>query len=176
MGKTKLNIPMCAALVLLCLTMVSIHLTSGLYARYTVSSTSHDSARVAKFDVSADVQPATDAEDKPIEGQFILTVTNHSEVAVEYQIVVSLSDRMDAQIVNPVDVTETNEKTISDNKKTITFANNQWKLEPNTGVRTHTLQFEITNWVGLTETDINSGETEPVDFDFKVEVTAMQID
>ena len=30
MGKAKLNIPMCAALVLLFLTMLSIHLTSGL--------------------------------------------------------------------------------------------------------------------------------------------------
>ena len=34
MGKAKLNIPMCAALVLLLLTMVSIYLVSGLYARY----------------------------------------------------------------------------------------------------------------------------------------------
>ena len=51
MGKTKLNIPMCAAVVLLYLTLLSIHLTSGLFARYTTTVTASDSARVAKFDV-----------------------------------------------------------------------------------------------------------------------------
>ena len=56
MGKqnTKVNIPMCAALVLLLLTMISVHLTSGLYARYTSTASGSDSARVAKFHVVSD--------------------------------------------------------------------------------------------------------------------------
>ncbi|MBE6887524.1 MAG: hypothetical protein E7484_03785 [Ruminococcaceae bacterium] len=47
--RRKLNIPFCVAVVLLFLTLVSIHFTSGLYARYTVSDTSDDSARAATF-------------------------------------------------------------------------------------------------------------------------------
>lgn len=47
--KAKLNIPMCAACVLLCLTMISIHLMSGLYAKYTTSAQGGDFARVIKF-------------------------------------------------------------------------------------------------------------------------------
>lgn len=171
MGKAKLNIPMCAALVLLFLTMLSIHLTSGLYARYTATSTASDSARVAKFDVTAAVQPVDGKE-----GEFTLTVTNNSEVAVEYQVVVTLSDRLDAEIRNPADITEANGKSVSGDEQTITFTNSQWELAPNTGVRTHTLQFEIQNWVGMTKTGVDFGETESVAFDFKVEVTAQQID
>ena len=45
--KRKLNIPMCAACILFCLTLISIHLTSGLFARYTASDRENDSARVA---------------------------------------------------------------------------------------------------------------------------------
>lgn len=48
-SKPKVNIPMCVAGILFVLTMVSMHLTSGLYARYTASSSGEDSARVIKF-------------------------------------------------------------------------------------------------------------------------------
>ena len=47
--KTKMNIPMCLAAILLCLTLISIHLTSGLYAKYIRSASGNDSARVIKF-------------------------------------------------------------------------------------------------------------------------------
>ena len=46
---SKLNIPFCAGLVLLCLTLFSMHLTSGLYARYVTSDSAEDAARVIKF-------------------------------------------------------------------------------------------------------------------------------
>lgn len=46
-GKANVNIPMCLAGVLLCLTLISVHLTGGLYARYSTSGTGGDSARVA---------------------------------------------------------------------------------------------------------------------------------
>lgn len=45
----KVNIPLCIAGVLFCLTLLSAHFTSGLYARYTASSTYGDSARVIRF-------------------------------------------------------------------------------------------------------------------------------
>ena len=47
--KTKMNIPMCLAAILLCLTLVSMHLISGLYAKYISSASGNDSARVIKF-------------------------------------------------------------------------------------------------------------------------------
>ena len=47
--KTKMNIPMCLAAILLCLTLISIPLTSGLYAKYISSASGNDSARVIKF-------------------------------------------------------------------------------------------------------------------------------
>lgn len=47
--RAKVNIPICLAGVLLCLTLFSIHLTGGIFARYTTTSTSSDSARVIRF-------------------------------------------------------------------------------------------------------------------------------
>lgn len=48
----KWSIPLRLAAVLLCLTMVSLNLVSGLLAKYTTSSSGSDSARVAVFDVT----------------------------------------------------------------------------------------------------------------------------
>ena len=52
--KTKMNIPMCLAAILLCLTLFSFYLCGGLYARYTTSDSGEDAGRVARFDVSED--------------------------------------------------------------------------------------------------------------------------
>ena len=48
-SEEKVNIPMLLACVLLCLTVISVYLTSGLYARYATSATAADSARVIAF-------------------------------------------------------------------------------------------------------------------------------
>lgn len=45
----KINIPICIALFLFCLTIISVYLTSGLYAKYIGSASGNDSARVIKF-------------------------------------------------------------------------------------------------------------------------------
>ena len=51
--KRFVNIPMYLAGVLFCLTLISIHLMSGLYAKYTTRAEGSDSARVISFhDVS----------------------------------------------------------------------------------------------------------------------------
>lgn len=169
MGKQKVNIPMCAALVLLLLTMISIHMTSGLYARYTANSTATDFARVAKFDVEAEVEQAKDGEGKPIEGRFALTVTNQSEVAVKYSVVISF----DA----PLSVTVNDESgTVSGDGKVVTFTD-LGQLAPNAvAPAEHTLQFQITNWVGITSDTTKYIDTESVSFNFDVDITAEQID
>lgn len=47
--KKNVNIPMCVAAFLFCLTLISCSLTGGLYARYTAVDSGSDSARVIKF-------------------------------------------------------------------------------------------------------------------------------
>lgn len=47
--KAKMNIPMCVAMVLLCLTLITTHMMCGLYARYIARASGEDSARVAEF-------------------------------------------------------------------------------------------------------------------------------
>ncbi len=47
--QTKINIPICLACILLCLTLFSLHFTSGLYAKYTAKGSGGDGARVIKF-------------------------------------------------------------------------------------------------------------------------------
>jgi hypothetical protein len=54
MGKANMKLTsgellMLLAGILLCLVLISLHLTSGLYARYTTSASAYDSARVIRF-------------------------------------------------------------------------------------------------------------------------------
>ena len=48
-AKSRVNIPIILAAVLLCLTLISIHLAGGIVARYTTTTDSGDSARVIRF-------------------------------------------------------------------------------------------------------------------------------
>lgn len=84
----KLNIPMVAAAVLLCLTLISIAMMSGFYAKYISTGEGSDEARVAKFEVT---QTATcfseDMEIKASPGEVSqreIKVENKSEVAIRY--------------------------------------------------------------------------------------------
>lgn len=47
--RTKLNIPMCMAGVLFCLTLFSLHFSSGVIARYSANTDGTDNARVIEF-------------------------------------------------------------------------------------------------------------------------------
>lgn len=88
----KMNIPMCLAAVLLCLTLVSCHLCGGLYAKYTATGYGEDTARVAKFDVSEESVLISkdlffDATTPGSETKEIY-VTNNSEVVVAYTVTI----------------------------------------------------------------------------------------
>lgn len=86
----KVNVPFCLALVLLCLTMVSMHLTGGLFARYSATAESSDSARVAKFEVGNELKQGGQTltknlvvEASPGESvEYAAVITNSSEVTV----------------------------------------------------------------------------------------------
>ncbi len=90
--KVKVNIFMCTAAALLCATLFSMHLVGGLYAKYATGTRDSDSARVAAFSIEqegtifdtieADVAPGTTQSAE-------LTITNKSEVAMEYTLTVT---------------------------------------------------------------------------------------
>ena len=124
MGKAKLNIPMFTALILLMLTMISVHLTSGLYARYTAGATASDSARVAFWNVGATSEkPAVsiDCSTDDLDDEYRFTVTNNSEVTARYDVTVTFTEALSKGISFKLDGTKAPQKT-SDNK-TFTFEN-----------------------------------------------------
>lgn len=95
MGKernVKVDIVMCTVAVLLCATLFSMHLVGGLYARYTTSISSSDSARVAAFNIQQEGTIFETFEAKVAPGttqSAELTITNKSEVAMEYTLKVT---------------------------------------------------------------------------------------
>lgn len=89
-----------AAAALLCLVLISINMTSGVFARYTVSANSPDDdsgARAAVFDVSAEadaehpVSIIADGTDENGITTYTVNIKNNSETAVRYQAVVNFT-------------------------------------------------------------------------------------
>ena len=66
-------------LALLCAMILSTHLMGNLYARYSTTAVGSDRARVAKFDVTAEIVDNND-------GTYTLKITNNSEVTVSYSL------------------------------------------------------------------------------------------
>lgn len=106
-----MNIPICAAAVLLCLALVSSYFVTGLFARYATRAQSSGDARVAKFSIEG-----SGIFSQPIEASLVpgssetasLIIQNNSEVAVEYTITVTnmtnnlpLSFRMEKEGSSP---------------------------------------------------------------------------
>ena len=101
MRRQKINIPFAMAMALLCLTLISFHFTSGLYARYSSDYTTRDTARVAAFRVETELDyvsmglSETDAVDLKLGGKEEVTavsipfyVESGSEVSVAYSVTV----------------------------------------------------------------------------------------
>ena len=178
---SKVNIPMCIACVLLCLTLFSIHLTAGLYARYTASSESTDTARVAKFDVKVlgeILSPALTGEEEPLDwivdstgnGEYQITVTSASEVAVSYDIFVELEDALpDYLTLKLGEASFTEEGT----DKKLWKLGNAGTFSAGGGENKHTLTFEM-NWKEFTKGASGMSRTEKLDF--TVKVYAVQVD
>lgn len=161
MGKAKLNIPMCAALVLLLLTMISIHLTSGLYARYTATATATSSARVAKFAVSGSLSDEN-----------ILTVTNDSEVTIRYSVNIVFTENVPP--VEKLKVTLNGiESTLDKDGTTRTF--NMGTLPAETASEGLPLVFTVLDWSFVTEHAENTPSISK-NFPFTVNIIAEQVD
>lgn len=153
----KINIPMCAACVLLCLTLISIHFTSGLYAKYTARADGGDAARVAVFDVdiAGDTEAVSVVCGKETDNVYTITVTNKSEVAVEYK----LSCTFDDSAVDYISAV---------------FDNSTGSL-PVGGEANAELAFKVTDWNPVTQ-EVKNDSSATKDFDFTVTVNVVQID
>ena len=86
----KRNIPAIMAAILLCLTVLSACLLSGLYARFTAEDAENDEARVASFNIEGSgFSQAINFNMTMNPGDVAtksLTVTNKSEVSVRYTV------------------------------------------------------------------------------------------
>lgn len=151
------------ALILLCLVMISIHLMSGMYARYTTNGTGSDDARVAKFDVDITGDPVdlvVSCTENPQTGTYKITVDNISEVAVRYTISVTTdiaagSLYFDKSAVNAA--LDSNNGTLSVNDS-----------------GTHTLTFTVDDWSAITAS--MDGESNEVSLKFTVTIDVVQVD
>lgn len=128
------------ALIVLCMTAFTTSMLSGLYARYTAKSNGEDSARVAKFNVAAaglsgDV--TVNASLGQTNGEYKFTVTNNSEVAITYDLVITfeggIPDYLQTSLPDKVAVKSGN---------TITFSDVA-SLAPSTTGTQHTLTFTM---------------------------------
>ncbi len=93
----KLNIPLQLAAILLCLTLISLYLVSGLLAKYTAQGENTHSARIAAFAPKAVLEEdvweynlAKSKKDNIFYFDYPLKITNASEVDVSYHISISL--------------------------------------------------------------------------------------
>ncbi len=141
----KVNIALFAAAVLLCLTLFTTHLTSGLYARYTTTASGSDSARVAKFEVKYtmpnnvvfDLAPSG-TQSQSIEIEF----TNNSEVTVRFGIKITTSVPLPNKLVLKV----SDEKYVTaDGSKMEYIIENVWSASPLSGEETFTLTIDASS-------------------------------
>ena len=94
--KARMNIPMCIACVLLCLTLFTFHFSGSLYAKYTTREMDSDSGRVAKFDISENGAYFSEnllIETVPGTINRKITVINKSEVLVAYTVTIENTTR-----------------------------------------------------------------------------------
>ena len=180
----KVNIPMTLACVLLCLTLISTHMTGGLFARYTTSAAGADSARVAKFDLlfGKTDDPATIIcqRDATNSGAYTLTVTNSSEVAVSTTLTVLLDRDLEGKMEMVLKQEDTNypHPKMEEKDGKFTYSYDIGDMAPNTE-QVFTLTFSIIDWSWVTETstdDDNDPNTETKILHFEAVVDAVQID
>lgn len=126
------------ALIVLCMTAFTTSMLSGLYARYTAKNNGEDSARVAKFNVTADWEDVTVVTSSvQTNGTYNFTVTNNSEVAITYDLVITFEGGIPAYLQASL---PGKEASVSGN--TITFSDVA-SLAPSATGTQHTLTFTM---------------------------------
>ena len=171
--KNKVNIPLFLAGILFCLTLISISITSNLIAKYSTTVSEGDSARVAGFHPVATITPVNstilyDTNTSDYEIKYTVGVSNASEVAVKYDVVISFwgSELWGAKLKFDNNGEETiGQDSIRYDNVGVLPANDK------TG-KTHTLTFTVTKglieqliaWEPGSELDVTSSFTVTVDF------------
>lgn len=84
MKSKRPNVFLSAAVILLCLVLVSAHFTAGIFAKMISGTKGEDSGRLAAFRVDAELTPAGE------DGAYQLVLDNHSDVAVRCTLTVTL--------------------------------------------------------------------------------------
>lgn len=156
---------LCLAGVLFCLTLFSMHLTSGLYARYVARGTSGDRAMVAKFSIeqtgTIDRFIAVDVCPDFTSQTYTIALENNSEVDVAYTVHV---ERMTENL--PLNLTLTGSN-VSEGSGGITAAGT---MDANSGV---TVSYGLRiAWPGSETAEAYSQEIDAI----RVTVRAEQID
>lgn len=151
------SILMRIALVSFCLVLLSVHLMSGLFAKYTSNGEGGDEARVAAFKVNVVGGPASAIEVTCTDynyntGTYTITVTNRSEVAVKYT--------MRVEMANTAGVTPT-------------FSNNGTGTLAVGGTNWETLTFTV-DWAQFTASE--TGAEASANIAFTVYIDVVQID
>lgn len=162
------------ALISFCLVLLSAHLMSGLFAKYSTTASGSDSARVAKFDVQVQgVDPnainVTCTNYSGDTGSCTFTVTNKSEVAVEYDVVLAYSE---ASYLTP-SFAEAGVQRTDPDTSTIRFSSDNWKLAPGTNSNTHTLAFTV-DWDKFTSDA--TGSSKSVTVNYTITIVVRQVD
>ena len=150
MKKSNNNMPIVfyVGLLLVCLTFFSVHMSSGLYARYASSATGSSSARVARLDMShAVTQDASiDAsialnffDPAEFSDSVVLRVTSDSEVAMKYDVIVTLPAGVDYDWLS-VELDGDGGTVVDGN--VITFSE-VGEFSPDDTEKKHTLRFSI---------------------------------
>ena len=157
------------ALVLFCLVIISTYMMSGMYARYRAADDATDQARVATFSVDADWgDDFTIDATKTAEGTYTISLTNHSEVAVRCDLVLTL----DENVLNALDIAlDGNAGTRVGN--TVTFQNIH-SFDPDDTSSSHTLEFTVSD-LGFFMQDATE-QAYSKSFSFDAKVTCTQID
>lgn len=153
------------AAILLCLVLITTHLTSGLYAKYTSRASAHDSASVALWKVGATGgKPALtiDCSTSDLDDAYKFKVTNNSEVSVRYNIIVVFTEALDSGITLKLDETKT---PATNDRKAFVFTNVGQLISGNIS-KEHTLTFTAST------DNIN----EDVSYAFNVQIDFEQVD
>ena len=92
---------------LLFLIVISLLVLSSLYAKYSVGQSSTSSARTAAFSVigasESGTSVAVDCSTPPYSSDYAFSITNNSEVAVDYSITVSFRETIPSWITVKLD-------------------------------------------------------------------------
>ena len=175
--KAKMNIPMCAACVLLCLTLFSMYLTGGLYSKYVGRDDSGDSARVAKFSVSispstaADINIDVSAGTGKKSGTYEFKLNNASEVAVKYGVLLTFTEDVPDYLSVTLNGAAGTKPGGADNKL---LFENAGTSAPNGAAAGNTLAFSVSSLDGFSS-GADAGDHKIV-LDFSASVMCEQID